>query len=90
MDEVNGKMNIDNELLRNLDRLHTTELGAVRIKRNLSLETDDVINWCKTKINSSNAVIIRNGKNWYINVDNCIITVNASSYTIITAHKEKK
>lgn len=83
-------MNADNELLRNLDKLHTTELGIVRIKRNLSLNTDDVIEWCKNKINSADAVIIRNGKNWYANVDNCIITVNAYSYTIITAHKEKK
>lgn len=83
-------MNIDNELLKNLDKLHTTELGAVRIKRNLSLDTDNVVSCCKTKINSVNAVITRNGKNWYVDVGNCIITVNAYSYTIITAHKEKK
>ncbi|MEN7719222.1 conjugal transfer protein, partial [Clostridioides difficile] len=25
-----------NELLENLDRLHTTELGVIRIKKNLS------------------------------------------------------
>lgn len=82
----------DNELLKNLDKLHTTELGALRIKRNLSLDigTDDVVDWCKTKINSANSIITRNGKNWYVNIDNCIITVNAYSYTIITAHKEKK
>ncbi len=78
------------ELLNNLDQLHTTELGVVRIKRNLSLDTDNVIEWCKTKINSANAVITRKGKNWYVNVDSCIITVNAYSYTIITAHKEKQ
>ncbi len=84
------KMNMDNELLNNLDQLHTTELGVVRIKRNLSLDTDNVIEWCKTKINSANAVITRKGKNWYVNVDSCIITVNAYSYTIITAHKEKQ
>lgn len=83
-------MNTDNELLKNLDKLHTTELGVVRIKRNLSLDIDDVVDWCKTKINATNAVTTRNGKNWYVNVDNCIITVNAYSYTIITAHKEKK
>lgn len=79
-------MNTENDLLRNLNKVHTTELGVERIKRNLSLDTDDVVNWCKTKINSENAVITRNGKNWYVNVDNCIITVNAYSYTIITAH----
>ncbi|RKJ62643.1 DUF3781 domain-containing protein [Roseburia sp. 1XD42-69] len=83
-------MNADNELLINLDKLHTTELGVERIKRNLSLNTDDVVDWCKTKINSDNAVITRNGKNWYVNVDNYILTVNVYSYTIITAHKEKK
>lgn len=80
-------MNTGNELLKKLDKLHTTELGAVRIKGNLSLDTDDVVDWCKIKINASNAVITRNGKNWYVNVGNCIITVNAYSYTIITAHK---
>ena len=32
------------ELILNLDRLHTTELGVMRITRNLSLEVEDVIN----------------------------------------------
>ncbi len=82
-------MNGDNELLENLDKLHTTDLGVMRIKRNLSLDTENVVDWCKTKINSAHAVITRKGKNWYVNVDNCIITVNAYSYTIITAHREK-
>lgn len=86
----NSKMKAKNELLENLDKLHTTELGVERIKRNLSLDTSDVVGWCKTKIYSADAVISRNGKNWYVNVDNCILTVNAYSYTIITAHKEKK
>ena len=83
-------MSVPNELLDNLDKLHTTELGAVRIKRNLSLDTDDVVEWCRDKINSDNSVITRNGKNWYVNIDACIITVNAHSYTIITAHKKKR
>lgn len=83
-------MNTDNELLKNLNKLHTTELGIERIKRNLSLDTEDVVDWCKTKINSANAVITRSGKNWYVNVDKYILTVNAYSYTIITAHMEKE
>ena len=82
-------MSSTNALLDNIDKLHTTELGVVRIKRNLSLDTDDVVVWCRDKIKSENAVITRNGKNWYINIENNIITVNAYSYTIITAHKEK-
>lgn len=84
------KMNADNELLANLDKLHTTELGVVRIRKNLSLDTENVVDWCKVRIKSSEAVITRTGKNWYVNIDGCIITVNAYSYTIITAHKEKK
>ena len=36
-------MNADDELLKNLDKLHTTELGVERIKRNLFLDTDDVV-----------------------------------------------
>ena len=78
------------ELLENLARLHTTELGVGRIKKNLSLDADDVVAWCKAKIHSDNAVITRNGKNWYVDVDGCIITVNAYSYTIITAHRGKR
>lgn len=83
-------MGSSDELLSNLDKIHTTELGLVRIKRNLSLDTNDVVEWCKDKIKSSRAVITRKGKNWYIRIEDCIITVNAYSYTIITAHKEKK
>lgn len=81
-------MNTNNELLRNLDKLHITELGVLRIKRNLSLDTDNVVDWCKIKISSDDAIITKKGKNWYVAVDNCIITVNAYSYTIITAHRE--
>ncbi len=82
-------MSVSNELISNLNKLHTTELGVIRIKKNLSLNTENVVDWCKTKIKSKNAKIARNGKNWYINIDDCVITVNASSYTIITAHKNK-
>ena len=81
--------NMENELLENLGRLHTTELGVIRIKKNLSLNVENVIEWCKEKISLSNAEITRKGKNWYITIDNCIITVNAYSYTVITAHKVK-
>lgn len=77
------------DLLNHLDELHTTELGIARIKRNLSLDTDDVVAWCKDKINLPHAIITREGKNWYINVDDCVITVNANSYTVITAHRGK-
>ncbi len=79
----------DNDLIKNISKLHTTELGAIRIKRNLSLETDDVIKWCKEQIISMSAAIIRKGKNWYVENNRCEITINAYSYTVITAHKIK-
>ena len=78
-----------NDLLSDIDKISTTELGVERIKRNLSIETDDVVDWCKQKIQQADS-IIRRGKNWYAYVDNVIITINANSYTIITAHKESK
>lgn len=79
--------NNTNQLILNLDKLHTTDLGVIRIKKNLSIDDEDVVNWCREKIKKSSSNIIRKGKNWYINIDNCEITVNAHSYTIITAHK---
>lgn len=78
-----------NNLPTNLDKLHTTELGIMRIKKNLSLGTDDVVEWCKAKISSPECVITRKGKNWYAQIDGVSITVNTHSYTIITAHREK-
>jgi hypothetical protein len=78
------------ELLNNLDKVHTTELGSDRIKRNIEVDVEDIVEYCIDKIKQENAVIERKGKNYYVTVDGVIITVNASSYTIITAHKEKK
>lgn len=75
------------QLFSNLDKLHTTDSGIERIKKNLSLTTDDVVNWCREKIKSPKAQISRKGKNWYISENDCVITVNANSFTIITAHK---
>ena len=78
------------KLLNNLDKVHTTEMGVDRIKRNIDVDVEDVVAYCIDKIKQENAVIERKGKNYYVSVDGIIITVNASSYTIITAHKEKK
>lgn len=81
-------MNKNQKLLEHLDKLHTTELGIVRIKRNLSLNTDLVVEWCREEILAENTVIMQKGKNWYADTGTCIITINAHSYTIITAHKK--
>ncbi len=77
-------------LILNIDKVHTTKMGVDRIKRNLNLEVDDVVEWCKLIIMNINSSIIRRGKNWYVNIDNYILTINAYSYTIITAHKKTK
>lgn len=78
-----------NELLENIEKLHTTPMGIDRIRRNLGLGDDipDEVAWCKNQIESKDADIARKGKNWYCTIGGCIITVNAYSYTIITAHK---
>lgn len=75
-------------LLENINKLHTTEMGMERIKRNLNLEKEDIISFCKTKVLDKNCVIYRQGKNWYCEVENIKITINAKSYTIITAHQK--
>jgi len=78
----------DNPLIQNLNSIHTTTMGVARIKRNLSLGDCDVVDWCKNQVLQSKE-IIRKGKNWYITTNNAIITINAGSYTIITAHPTK-
>ncbi len=87
----NGKYAQDgirmNDLIKNIDKLHTTEMGVERIKRNCQIETDDVVQWSGVQILDKNAKIERIGKNWYIFTGHYKITVNAYSYTIITAHR---
>lgn len=65
-------MYANNELFINLDKLHTTELGVIRIKKNLSLDTENVVDCCKNKIKLPHATMTRKGKNWYVNVDKVI------------------
>ncbi len=73
-------------LLSNIDKVHTTEMGIDRIKKNLKLNTNDVVEYCKNKILDKDCNIYKQGKNWYCKIDNIQITINSYSYTIITAH----
>ena len=75
-------------LIENIDRVHTTDMGLDRIRKNIGLGNIDVVAWCREKMLEPNADIKRHGKNWYVYIDGCVITVNASSYTIITCHKK--
>lgn len=62
-------------------------MGAERIKQNLGLAVGDPVQWCKQRIAQADN-IVRKGKNWYVYTGDAIITINAHSYTIITAHKK--
>lgn len=77
-------------LLNNIDEVHTTKMGIDRIKKNLKLDTDDVVEYCKNKVLDKKCNIYKQGKNWYCEIDNIKITINSYSYTIITAHKLKR
>ena len=74
------------ELAENIDKIHTTPLGRERICRNLGIENGEAVEWCKNAIEHAE-LTMRLGKNWYAYSKGVAITVNAKSYTIITAHK---
>lgn len=75
------------QLLENIDRLHTTQLGINRIRKNLKLDTENVVDFCKNLILDEKCRIYRQGKNWYCETGNIRLTVNSYSNTIITAHR---
>ena len=87
MQESNNNVQYKDILISNLDKIHTTKMGAERISKNLNIKNDPV-EYCKRKIQKKESEIIKKGKNYYVDIDDCTITVNASSYTIITAHKK--
>lgn len=77
------------ELLSNIDKLHITGMGVDRIKKNLNLDVDDVVEYCRNKVLDKSCNIYKRGKNWYCEIDEIKITINSYSYTIITAHRIK-
>lgn len=81
-------MNEKEILLSNLDRIHTTKMGVERIKKNLGLINEDVVDYCIKIIKNKDCTVVKKGKNWYVRLSDCEITVNRNSYTIITAHKK--
>ena len=84
-------MDPKNNLLAHLEQLHTTQLGQERIKRNLALSENDVVPIIKEILKNKDCKIYQKGKNWYCEMNNIKITINANNYCIITAHyiKEK-
>lgn len=73
-------------LLSNLNKLHITEKGELRIRANIILKTNDVLEWCRKAIKNAD-VIFGIGKNWYVYSQGNVITINIKSFTIITVHK---
>ena len=72
-------------ILLNIEKIHTTLMGFNRIKKNLNI-CDNVLNFCKNKLIDKRCFVYRKGKNYYCHIDNMVITINANTYTIITAH----
>ena len=83
-------MNEKQILLQNIEKIHTTERGILRIKKNLNLLDDNVVMFCKNKIQDTTCSCSQQGKNWYCKIDDIIITINSLSYTIITAHHVRR
>lgn len=74
------------KLIQHIDDIHTTPMGIDRISRNLNLHDQDVVLWCKNAV--LNALLIKHiNKNYYVYYGSAVITINTTSYTIITAHK---
>lgn len=89
MRKTGDKMHEKETLLENVDKIHTTEMGIGRIQKNLGID-EEPVGYCISKLKQENSVVLKEGKNYYVEVDGCRITINSSSFTIITAHKIKK
>ena len=74
-------------LIENIDKIHTTEMGVGRIQKNLGI-TEEPVSYCISKLKKNESTVTKEGKNYYIEIDNCRITINSSSFTIITAHEK--
>ena len=73
-------------LLENIEKIHTTEMGIGRIRKNLGID-EEPVSYCISKLKKDESTVALEGKNYYVYADDCIITINSSSFTIITAHK---
>ena len=82
-DEMHKKV-----LIENIKKIHTTEMGVGRIEKNLGI-ADEPVGYCISKLENENSTVTKEGKNYYVDAGDCIITINSSSFTIITAHKKK-
>lgn len=49
-------------LLNKIDKIHTTKMGVGRIKKNLKLYNNDVVEYCKDRLLDKNLNIYKQGK----------------------------
>lgn len=62
-------------------------MGEERIRRNLRLATGiNPLEFCRTIITDPAAIIVPEGKNLYVTLQNYRITIHRTSCSIITAH----
>jgi hypothetical protein len=78
-----------NELFANIDKVHSTVSGTKRIRDNLGIDAEDAVAWCKEQIENPDT-ITRTDKNWNVRGDGFVIVVDAQSYLIVTARREKR
>lgn len=60
-----GEITQMQDLIASLEKLHTTDSGAKRIRHNLDLQNTDVVLWCREFIKQAD-ITIRQEKNWYV------------------------
>ena len=53
---------MNNILIENIDKVHTTEMGVDRIRKKLDLGDIDVVKWCRSKIMDESAAVTRQEK----------------------------
>ena len=80
---------MNNDLINNIDLIHTTKLGEERIKKNLNIN-GDIILYIKKLLLNKNINIYKKGKNYYGEVNNIKVTINSYNFCIITAHRIKE
>ena len=86
MTEMNSA--VRDELLANLVLLHTYDRAGhgTNLEESFAGSGDDVMCWCRERIREPAAEVRKRGKNFYVLVGDCEITVHARSGTIITAN----
>ena len=74
-------------LLTNIERIHTTELGEERLIENLRLANKNPIRYVKDFLRNPKSHVYKKGKNFYCEYNHVRLTINAYTFTVITAHK---